>query len=132
MKNILLLLMTVSIIGCIIFFACKKTPPIDKPPVAKAGKDLLVDLPVDSVTLVGNSSKDPDGTISSFLWTKISGPASFTITNPSAPNTTVKNLIQGVFHFELTVTDNEGLSARDTVFITVQPVNHGPVANAGA
>jgi len=53
----------------------------NKPPIAKAGLDQTIQLPTDSVTLDGSLSSDPDGPISAYLWTKISGPASFTITN---------------------------------------------------
>jgi hypothetical protein len=51
----------------------------NKPPIAVAGPDQVVTLPTDSVSLDGSSSSDPDGRISEWLWTKISGPASFDI-----------------------------------------------------
>ena len=49
------------------------------PPLAKAGADTILVLPVDSLLLDGRASKDPDGRIVAFKWTKISGPASFTM-----------------------------------------------------
>ena len=52
------------------------------PPTANAGTDQTITLPTNTVSLSG-SGTDPDGTISSYSWTKISGPASGTITNAS-------------------------------------------------
>jgi hypothetical protein len=49
----------------------------NKPPTAVAGPDQVITLPTDSVSLDGMTSNDPDGTISEWLWKKISGPASF-------------------------------------------------------
>ena len=51
----------------------------NKPPTAIAGPDQVITLPTDSISLDGRASSDPDGTISEWLWTKISGPASFVI-----------------------------------------------------
>ena len=108
---------------------------INKSPKANAGPDKTILLPTDSVTLDGSASSDPDGTISNWLWTKISGPASFNINNSTDSITIVKNLVAGTYQFELKVKDNGGLSAKDTVLIIVtdpsQP-NRPPVANAGA
>lgn len=128
----------------LIGIACKKEkscencgvhPPdsINKFPIANAGTDQTINLPTDSVMLDGSASSDPDGTISSFQWTKISGPASFTINNVSAAITAVKNIVAGTYRFELKVTDNGGLSAKDTVQIMVDDpsINQPPIANAG-
>ncbi|MFI5132479.1 MAG: PKD domain-containing protein, partial [Chitinophagales bacterium] len=106
----------------------------NKPPIANAGPDQIITLPTDSASLDGSSSSDPDGTISEWLWTKISGPAFYNINTASASRTIVKNLLTGAYQFELKVTDNKGLSAKDTVQVVVndptQP-NSPPVANAG-
>src|SRR4030095_15673523 len=99
-----------------------------------AGPDQVITLPADSVSLDGRSSNDPDGVISSYLWTKISGPASFHIIKQSDSITKVKALVAGAYLFELKVTDNDGLSAKDTMSVIVDPVlttNHPPIANAG-
>jgi hypothetical protein len=104
------------------------------PPIANAGKDQFIVLPVDSVLLDGSASKDSDGSIVSFNWKYISGPSSYTINSPSANKTIVKGLKIGTYRFVLTVKDNGGLSAKDTVNVTVDKagVNHPPVAVAGA
>src|SRR4029079_2018924 len=51
-------------------------------PTANAGPDQTITLPTNSVSLSG-SGTDPDGSISSYSWTKISGPTA-TITNANA------------------------------------------------
>ena len=138
MKKILLLLtLFLSVAG--IFFSCKKEYSCEncleknKLPIAIAGPDKLITLPTDSISLDGSSSSDPDGKINEWLWTKISGPGSSNIAHTSAPKTVVKNLVGGNYQFELKVTDNEGLSARDTVMVMVDDpgTNQPPVANAG-
>ena len=123
----------------IVFFSCRKEHSCENchaktPPIAKAGADKLVTLPIDSTILDGSSSNDPDGTIINYLWRKLSGPVNYHIQNDTATVTKVSGLSGGIYHFELTVTDNDGLTAKDTVVITVDPgfnSNHPPVADAG-
>ena len=82
----------------------------------------------------GTSSSDPDGVISSFLWKKILGPSTFSISTPSDATTEVENLLAGLYLFELEVTDSGGLSAKDTIMVTVKDpsqANRPPVINAG-
>lgn len=102
---------------------------VNQAPVASAGPGIHLVLPVDSTELQG-SATDPDGVIISYRWTKISGPSSFTIVNPDDPLTKIKNLAQGIYEFELKVTDNGGENGKDTVTITVNaapPTNQPPV-----
>ena len=105
--------------------------PSNQPPVANAGLNINITLPTNSVTLSG-SGTDADGTIASYQWTKISGPSQFTIVSPAAAKTTVNNLAQGIYKFQLTVTDNGGATGKDTATVTVNAApNQPPVANAG-
>ncbi len=102
------------------------------PPVANAGTDQSITLPINSVILSG-SGTDPDGIITAYAWTKVSGPAASTITNPTTAATSVTGLIAGVYRFELRVTDNNGASDTDTMQVTVNvAANIAPTANAGA
>ena len=102
------------------------------PPTANAGGDKTITLPTNSVSLSGNGT-DADGTISSYSWTKISGPSAFSIKNASSPTSEVAGLVEGVYLFELTVTDNNGAPGNDTVKVTVNPAkNIPPVAQAGS
>jgi len=91
------------------------------PPVAIAGPDQTIVLPTNSVTLDGNASTDPDNNITSYAWTKISGPSSFNIANANAARTQVANLVEGVYQFELKVTDAGMLISKDTIGIMVSP-----------
>ncbi|RYD93794.1 MAG: T9SS type A sorting domain-containing protein, partial [Sphingobacteriales bacterium] len=107
-------------------------PPVaNVAPTANAGADQVITLPTSGVTLNG-SGTDTDGTISSYSWTKVSGPAA-TINTASAASTTITGLVQGVYEFKLTVTDNAGATGSDNVIITVNsPANATPTANAGS
>lgn len=91
------------------------------PPTANAGTDQTVTLPTNSSTISGSASTDADGVITTYAWTKIAGPATYTITSPSSVSTTVTGLIQGVYTFRLTVTDDSSATATDDVVITVSP-----------
>ena len=86
MKPVINFVTLVLITGVIIFVSRKKekscegcatnaTGNINKPPTSIAGPDQVITLPTDSISLDGNASNDPDGIISAWLWTKISGPA---------------------------------------------------------
>ena len=95
------------------------------------GQINLLRLPVNTVSLSGSGS-DADGTVTSYAWTKISGPASYNIVNASSAATNITGLVQGVYQFQLKVTDNSGAIGTDIVQITVNPApNQLPVANAG-
>ncbi len=100
-------------------------------PVANAGSNQTITLPVNLITLSGNAT-DADGTIASFYWTKISGPTTFAITNAALAQTTVTGLLAGTYLFKLTVTDNSGGIHMDTIQVIVNPaINIIPAANAG-
>lgn len=134
--NILLCFVLFSMIhsSCQKEYSCENCIEVNIPPIADAGPDQIITLPTDSVSLDGNSSSDADGSITSYAWRKITGPASSIITDPSAAKTSVKNLITGLYNVELKVTDDGGLTATDTMQILVndpsQP-NQPPVAFAG-
>ncbi len=102
-------------------------------PSANAGSDQTITLPANSVTLSGSGS-ETNGTIVAYQWTQISGPPTYTITTPGQAQTTVTGLVLGTYTFQLTVTDNSGLTATDVVHVTVDAaghVNQPPVADAG-
>ncbi|GAA3944684.1 T9SS type A sorting domain-containing protein [Chitinophaga oryziterrae] len=106
-------------------------------PVANAGSDLTITLPVATATLNGSGSSDPDGTIASYAWTQVSGPATATITTAIIAQPTISKLVTaGSYVFKLTVTDNKGATATDQVTVTVKAAtvvtNQPPVASAGS
>lgn len=108
--------------------------PVNQPPTANAGADQTIQLPASTVSLTGVGT-DADGTITTYAWSKVSGPAGANITTPGTANSTVTGLIQGVYNFALTVTDNQGATGSDTIKVTVNAAvatNQPPIANAGS
>lgn len=91
------------------------TPPVEGnlPPVADAGTDQIVAYGQD-VTLVGDASSDPDGTIVSYEWKD----SSDAMVGDQA-TIVISNLIEGVHLFTLTVTDDDGDTDTDTVSVDV-------------
>lgn len=83
-----------------------------------AGADKSLILPINSSTLDGSASSF-SGSIVSTTWSKISGPTSYLIANPSTLSTTVSNLEEGIYLFSLTVSDNLGNTGSDTMVIVV-------------
>ena len=105
----------------------------NQPPVANAGANQVIILPVSSTELDGTRSSDPDGTIESFNWVRTGGPSTGTITNANTLTPVLSGLVEGVYTFELTVTDNRGASTVAQVKVTVLKAapNELPVADAG-
>ncbi len=96
----------------------KRTTSTNLVPLASAGQDQGIVLPANAV-LDGSGSIDQDGVIVSHRWRKVNGPASYSFSDSTAPINTVSNLVQGVYEFELTVTDNLGAVSKDNVIINV-------------
>ena len=61
---------------------------VNQAPVANAGADILVNLPINTVTIIG-SGTDADGTIATYAWVKLSGPAPGTIVSPNTATTDI-------------------------------------------
>ncbi|MBN9385178.1 MAG: T9SS type A sorting domain-containing protein [Chitinophagaceae bacterium] len=120
-------------------------------PVASAGTDQTITLPVSSVTLTGtgqisSGSSSTSGstansgstgavpTITGYQWTQVSGPNNATFANSKAAQTTVSGLIAGTYVFQLTVTDSQGQTGSAQVTVTVKPTTAVPTltVNAGA
>lgn len=92
-------------------------------PTANAGIDQTIQLPTNSVSLAG-SGTDADGSIVSYLWTKVSGGGA-TIANPGSASTQVNDLSEGTYVFRLTVTDDDQSTDSDEVTIVVNPETQG-------
>ena len=84
-------------------------------PNADAGANQTITLPTSSVTLNGSGSS---GTITSYSWTKISGPGTPTITSPTSVSTVVTGLTEGSYIFQLVI--NGGVDTSLTT-VTVNP-----------
>lgn len=106
---------------------------IDYPPVANAGQNVIVYLPNNNVTLNGSLSKD-DHAVVAWEWTKASTDQSKAVDmqNTRTPFLQLSNLEEGVYAFELKVTDSKNQSSTSIVHVFVKmPTNMPPVANAG-
>ena len=89
------------------------------PPIANAGADQTIRVPDNSIVLDASNSFDLNNNIISYAWTKIFGPSLFTIVNTASPRSQVTDLVEGVYQFELKVSDRGGLSSKDTVNVNV-------------
>ena len=101
-------------------------------PIANAGSDQSVAFST-TVNLSG-SATDSDGTIVSYAWTQIYG-TTLTLTAADSANASFDSSgvddAGEVLTFALTVTDNDGVTARDNVIITVAANPDRLIANAG-
>ncbi len=108
---------------------------VNHEPVAAAGADQVVNEG-SAVMLAGDGSFDPDGDATTFSWRQTSGPAVVLAGAEGARPTFAAPLLAGgvgaavTLTFELTVSDGT-LSGSDTVQVTVEQVNHAPIADAG-
>lgn len=103
-------------------------PENNKPPVADAGPEKELTLPVDRTTLDGSKSSD-DQKIATYLWKQTKGPNEVHIENADTAVATVTGLEQGTYEFTLTVTDERKLQSSDSVSVIVrEEVDQSPVA----
>uniref|UniRef100_A0A8C1UQK4 Si:ch211-193k19.1 n=1 Tax=Cyprinus carpio TaxID=7962 RepID=A0A8C1UQK4_CYPCA len=100
-------------------------PENNKPPVADAGPDKELTLPVDRTTLDGSKSSD-DQKIATYHWTKTKGPEGVKIDNADTAVAVVTGLQEGEYIFSLTVTDERKLENSDTVSVIVREEDDQP------
>ncbi len=97
-------------------------------PVAYTGGNQTIQVNK-SIAITG-SGTDSDGDIVSYAWEKNNAVVATTATFVYTPNTV------GTESLKLTVTDNDGATASDTMFLVVTAVstipNKNPIANAGS
>jgi hypothetical protein len=91
---------------------------VSEPPTVAVGSDKTITLPYSSLVITGTAS-DSDGTIGSYLWTKVSGPA-LKLGNYATKSVTLSGFYEGTYVIRLTVKDNMGLTAYDDLTITVK------------
>src|SRR5262245_12994217 len=111
-------------------FGIQKTDPVkganesnpqstkNLPPRANAGNDLVQNLKSDIIQLDGTSSREPDGLISRYQWSQISG-TPVAIANPQAAITSLIVSAKGEYVFRLTVMDEKGGVSTDDVKLTI-------------
>ena len=96
------------------------TPPqVSNDPVVDAGEDQMIVSPDSSITLNGSASDPDGGSITSYLWTQLSGPNTATLAGENTANLTASNLVIGSYVFRLTAIDDENDSGFDEVTVVV-------------
>ena len=94
-------------------------PP--QPPVASAGKNIVIIAPASQVELDGSGSKAYGTDLVGYKWEQVSGPATTTIASPNAVKTNVTGLTQlGDYRFKLTVVDGRGQSGETMISVSVK------------
>jgi hypothetical protein len=102
-------------------------------PVAKAPADVTITLPNNNVWLQA-SATDSDGTIASWSWSKLSGPAA-NLSSATTSRLQAWGLVAGTYVFRVTVKDNDGATDVDDVQVIVKSSstsNVAPVVKAPA
>jgi hypothetical protein len=95
----------------------------DHPPEAEAGLDQHVEQG-DTVLLDAGGSWDPDGSLTATAW-RIEAPNG-TVFRPDCPACTETSFVphrNGTYNVTLTVTDDDGASRSDTLFVVVGPAD---------
>ena len=91
---------------------------LNQAPTANAGPDQSV-VQAQVVTLTGAASSDSDGAVASYAWSQTGGTAVILSSATVAQPTFTAPIAPASLTFQLTVTDNQGATATDTVAITV-------------
>ena len=98
----------------------------NNPPVVTVSAPQSISNPTSTATLTG-SATDSLGTITSHVWTFVSGPTTATIASPTSYTTGISGLTAaGIYIFSLSVTDNRNLTVATNAQITVFPPPTGP------
>jgi RHS repeat-associated protein len=87
--------------------------------VTNAGPDKKIVFPTNSVLIEGLASLS-GGSITTYQWTKISGPAA-TLSGAGTSSLTASGLTVGTYVFRLTTTASNGTTSSDDVNVVVQP-----------
>ncbi|XP_020773865.1 low-density lipoprotein receptor-related protein 11 [Boleophthalmus pectinirostris] len=95
----------------------------DEPPRSDAGQDVIIQLPTDWAVLDGRDSVDDHG-ISRYEWTLVRGDTAINmkVTHPGLLK--VSGLREGIYTFQMTVTDTSGQKSSDNVSVSVLAPKH--------
>lgn len=101
-------------------------------PTVNAGSDQTIALPTNAIAIQASAS-DPDGSIASYQWSKVSGGAA-SLSGVTSSKLSATNLEAGTYAFRLTVKDDKGASKSDDVNVIVasSTTNKLPVVSAGS
>ncbi|KAK9531299.1 hypothetical protein VZT92_010732 [Zoarces viviparus] len=99
------------------------TQDVDEPPRSDAGQDVVIQLPTDWAVLDGRDSVD-DRRIDHYEWTLVKGDTAINMKATYPGLLKISGLQQGVYSFQMTVTDTAGQKSSDNVSVTVLAPKH--------
>jgi poly(3-hydroxybutyrate) depolymerase len=102
------------------------------PPLVNAGTDVVEYLPTSQATCNGSAS-DPDGSVTGYAWSQVSGPSAATLANKTTRTMTASNLKAGTYTFRLKAVDDKGAYSNDDVKVIINSTTStAPTVSAGA
>ena len=84
-----------------------------------------------TVHLKGSVKVATDAKVGTIKWTKISGPTQGTIVNDALVETDVTGCVIGVYKFQLTATDNFGMTGSGVTTVTISRDGVPPAVDPG-
>ncbi|XP_010738239.3 low-density lipoprotein receptor-related protein 11 [Larimichthys crocea] len=99
------------------------TQEVDEPPRSDAGQDVVIQLPTDWAVLDGRDSVD-DHRITHYEWTLVKGDTAINMKATHPGLLKISGLQEGVYTFQMTVTDTAGQKSSDNVSVTVLAPKH--------
>uniref|UniRef100_A0A3P9I4X1 Low density lipoprotein receptor-related protein 11 n=1 Tax=Oryzias latipes TaxID=8090 RepID=A0A3P9I4X1_ORYLA len=106
------------------------TTEVDEPPRSNAGQDVVIQLPTDWAVLDGRDSVDDHG-IDRYDWTLVKGATAINMKSTHPGLLKVSGLQEGVYTFQMTITDTSGQKSSDDVSVTVLAPKHQAEACTG-
>ncbi|MDP4239965.1 MAG: glycosyl hydrolase [Bacteroidota bacterium] len=88
-------------------------------PVANAGTDLKVVLPLTSATLDGSASSESGGKALTYKWRQVYGPTVIQFSDSTIAKPTINGLAEGMYRLKLVVTNPDLRSADDEMQVMV-------------
>lgn len=99
---------------------CENCEPVNKLPMADAGKDTIIVSPGDSILLDGSASHDRDGRIVNYEWSQVGGFSAVAFGSVNTVKTNIGHFGFGIYQFQLAVTDDQGAYSVDTVTVQIE------------
>jgi endoglucanase Acf2 len=98
-------------------------------PIAQAGPNQLVVLPVQTALLQGGASTGTAAGPLTYRWTQLFGPSNLAFAAPTAAQTSVSGLVAGVYRVELEVSDGVHQDRDDLYLISSATANAAPTVS---
>jgi len=98
-------------------------------PIANAGNNVKVILPLTTATLDASASSHPENKTLSYLWEQIYGPSIINFTDATAAVTSIANLEKGIYKCKVTVNDGTYESFSEVLVVVQETANAIPTVN---